>query len=50
MRWARCWLGMLGKPLWVVADGAYAKAPFLKPMRALGVTVVAPTAVAVSRP
>jgi hypothetical protein len=40
MRWARCWLGMLGKPLWVVADGAYAKAAFLKAMRALGVTVV----------
>lgn len=41
MRWARCWLGMLGKPLWVVTDGAYATAPFLKPMRALAVTVVA---------
>jgi hypothetical protein len=40
MRWAATWLGMLGKPLWVVADGAYAKAPFLKPMRSLGVTVV----------
>jgi hypothetical protein len=40
MRWARCWLGMLGKPLWVVADGAYATAPFLTPMRALAVTVV----------
>jgi hypothetical protein len=40
MRWAECWLGMLGKPLWVVADGAYAKAPFLKPVKALGVTVV----------
>lgn len=40
MRWARCWLGMLGKPLWVAADGAYAKAPFLQPMRTLGVTVV----------
>jgi hypothetical protein len=39
-RWAKVWLGFLGKPLWVVADGAYAKAPFLKPMRALGVTVV----------
>jgi len=26
--------------MWVVADGAYAKAPFLKPMRALAVTVV----------
>jgi hypothetical protein len=40
MRWAVRWLGFLGKPLWVVADGAYAKAPFLKPMRALAVTVV----------
>ena len=40
MRWAATWFGFLGKPLWVVADGAYAKAPFLKPMRALGVTVV----------
>lgn len=40
MRWAKCWLGMLGKPLWVVTDGAYATAPFLKPMRALAVTVV----------
>lgn len=40
MRWARCWLGMLGRPLWVVTDGAYATAPFLKPMRALAVTVV----------
>ena len=38
MRWAASWLGHLGKPLWVVADGAYAKAPFLKPMRALAVT------------
>ena len=40
VRWAKCWLGMLGKPLWVVADGAYATTPFLKPMRALAVTVV----------
>jgi hypothetical protein len=39
-RWAVSWLGFLGKPLWIVADGAYAKAPFLKPMRALAVTVV----------
>jgi hypothetical protein len=31
---------MLGKPLWVVTDGAYASAPFLKPMRTLAVTVV----------
>jgi hypothetical protein len=40
MRWAVSWLGFLGKAVWVVADGAYAKAPFLKPMRSLGVTVV----------
>ena len=40
MRWAKGWLGALGKPLWVVADGAYAKAAFLKPMRTLAVTVV----------
>jgi hypothetical protein len=40
MRWAVRWLGMLGKPVWVVTDGAYAMAPFLKPMRALAVTVV----------
>jgi hypothetical protein len=40
MRWAVTWLGFLGKPLWIVTDGAYAKAPFLKPMRALAVTVV----------
>jgi hypothetical protein len=40
VRWAVGRLGFLGKPLWVVADGAYAKAPFLKPMRSLGVTVV----------
>jgi hypothetical protein len=26
--------------VWVVADGAYAKAPFLKPMRTLAVTVI----------
>jgi hypothetical protein len=40
MRWAVAWLGFLGKRLWVVADGAYAKAPFLRPMRGLGVTAV----------
>ena len=40
VRWAVSWLGHVGKPVWVVADGAYAKAPFLKPMRALAVTVV----------
>jgi hypothetical protein len=40
VRWAQVWLGFLGKPLWVVADGAYAKAAFLRPIRSLGVTVV----------
>jgi hypothetical protein len=40
LRWAKTWLGILGKPLWVVADGAYAKAAFLKPAMAMGMTVV----------
>jgi DDE superfamily endonuclease len=40
LRWARFWLRFLGKPLWVVVDGAYAKAPFLKPAMAMGITVV----------
>lgn len=40
VRWARLWLGVPGRPVWVVADGAYATAPFLKPMRSLAVTVV----------
>ncbi len=38
--WAARWLHYLGKALWVVADGAYAKRPFLKAARAAGVTVV----------
>jgi hypothetical protein len=40
VRWAKTWLGMLGRPLWVVTDGAYASAPFLRPMKALAATVV----------
>jgi hypothetical protein len=40
MRWVRSWAGAWGKPLWVVADGAYAKATFLKPMIGLGIVVV----------
>ena len=40
LRWAKAWLGHLGKALWVVADGAYAKKEFLKPAIALGMTVV----------
>ena len=38
--WAAAWLQTLGKVLWVVADGAYAKRPFLQPVLALGVVVV----------
>jgi hypothetical protein len=40
LRWAKLWLDLLGKPLWVVADGAYAKAAFLKPAMEMGMTVV----------
>ena len=40
VRWAHGWLKLWGKAVWVVADGAYAKAPVLKPLLALGVTVV----------
>ena len=29
-----------GKSVWVVADGAYATRPFLRPLRRMGVTVV----------
>jgi hypothetical protein len=40
LRWAKTWLGLLGKLLWVVADGAYAKKEFLKPAIGLGMMVV----------
>jgi hypothetical protein len=40
LRWAKPWLGLLGLPVWVVADGAYAKADFLKPAMSLGMTIV----------
>jgi hypothetical protein len=40
LRWAKPWLGLMRLPIWVVADGAYAKADFLKPAKALGMTVV----------
>jgi hypothetical protein len=40
VRWAVTWLGFLGKPVWVVVDGAYARGPFLRPAIRLGVTVV----------
>jgi hypothetical protein len=37
---ATTWLKPLGRPLWIVADGAYAKAPFLASAATLGFTVV----------
>jgi hypothetical protein len=40
LRWAEPRLGLLGLPIWVVADGAYANADFLKPAMALGMTAV----------
>lgn len=40
VQWAVTWLGPWGKALWLVVDGAYAKATFLKPLRQLGVTVI----------
>jgi hypothetical protein len=39
VRWLLIWLGPTGKAVGVVADGAYAKRPFLKPVLALGVVV-----------
>ncbi len=36
LRWADARLKYLGKPVWVVVDGAYAEAPFLEPAMALG--------------
>ena len=38
--WVADWLKYLGKTLWIVADGAYAKRPFLKAARAAGAVVV----------
>lgn len=38
--WAKPWLDLLKLPVWVVADGAYAKKDFLKPAASLGITVV----------
>jgi hypothetical protein len=39
VHWLTVWLGHMGKAVWVVADGAYAKRPFLQPLLALGVVV-----------
>lgn len=38
--WLAEWVRFLGKPLWVVVDGAYAARPFLKPALAAGAVVV----------
>jgi hypothetical protein len=40
MRWAKLWLGLLRRPIWLVADGAYAKKDVLKAAKELGITVV----------
>lgn len=40
VEWAVCWLRFLGKPLWVVTDGAYAKRTFLKPALRAGAVLV----------
>jgi hypothetical protein len=40
VQWAARWAGWLGKALWLVCDGAYAKRPFLRAARGAGVTVV----------
>ena len=40
LKWARPWLAKGGVSLWAAVDGASAKAKFLKPAKALGVTVV----------
>lgn len=40
VEWFVLWLNHLGKHLWVVADGAYAKRPFLRRMLLAGVVVV----------
>lgn len=37
--WLTVWLGGMGKALWLVVDGAYAKRPFLKPVLAQGLVV-----------
>lgn len=39
VRWLVRWLDDTGKALWLVADGAYAKRPFLRPAVQLGVVV-----------
>jgi hypothetical protein len=38
--WVATWLRFLGKTIWVVADGAYAKRPFIKALLQAGVVLV----------
>jgi hypothetical protein len=38
--WVATWLRFLGKPMWVVADGAYAKRPFVQVVLQAGVVLV----------
>ena len=40
LTWAAAWLKALDRTLWVVADGAYAKTPFLRAAAAAGIIVV----------
>jgi DDE superfamily endonuclease len=40
LAWAASWLKTLGRTLWVVADGAYAKTSFLRAAAAAGMIVV----------
>src|SRR5205823_8455857 len=40
VRWLVSCVDHLGRVLWLACDGAYAKAPFLKPVLALGLVVV----------
>lgn len=40
LRWAKLWLGLLKRSIWVVADGAYAKKEVLEEAKALGMTMV----------
>jgi hypothetical protein len=40
VRWAAQWLKFLNRTLWVVADGAYAKTPFLRDAAQAGMIVV----------
>jgi Transposase DDE domain len=38
--WVVNWLGFLGKTIWIVADGAYAKRPFIKAVLQAGAVLV----------